>query len=111
MRLSGRLTMVIAGLLSRWSLRGGGNEGQLAAPAGEQAGLVDAEDGDGVAVAAVDGQEAALFGVAVFDGDVVVGVGDAGELDAGAVLVGPEVRGFRRGGGGAVRAGEQGGHR
>jgi hypothetical protein len=54
----------------------------LTTPAGEQARLIDAEDRDEATVASVRGEEAVVVAAALLDGDLVVGAGDAGELDA-----------------------------
>src|SRR3954463_13363903 len=72
---------------------GGSGEGvELAAPPRERAHPVDSEDGDRSPGAAVHGEEAALFDVAVLHGDLVGQIRCAGELDPAPVLVGPEVR-------------------
>src|SRR3954447_13547691 len=71
---------------------GGRDRGaQLAPPAGEELRLVHAEHGDRPGVPLVDGDEAALPGVAVDDPHGVAVLAVPGELDADAVLVGPEV--------------------
>src|SRR3954470_13318323 len=88
---------------------GGPGEGvELASPAGERTHPVDAEDGDRLATPAVHGKEAALGDVAVLDRELVGEVGRTGELDARAVLVGPEVG--RPGGRDRRAATEQRGH-
>src|SRR3712207_9180266 len=92
----------------RRSGEGGLGTPQLPAPAGEQAGLVHPEDGDGTAVALVDGQEAAV-GAAALDHPHVVAVPTGpGELDAVAVLLGPEVRDRRPRAGVGAEQGEIG---
>jgi hypothetical protein len=60
---------------------------ELASPPGEEFDPVDTEDGDRLATTAVHGQEAALGGAAVLDGDLVPGPGQASELDPYPVLV------------------------
>src|SRR5690349_15951135 len=76
----------------RGSGRGGGYRGtQLPPPPGEELRLVHPEHGDRLPVALVDGEETALLGVALDDPYGVAVLAVAGELDADAVLVGPEV--------------------
>lgn len=53
---------------------------------------VDGEHGRGAPVPFVDGQEAAVAGVALDDAYGVLRPGPAGELEARSVLVRPEVR-------------------
>ena len=59
--------------------------------------MVDAEDRDKATVASVGGEEAVIVAAAFLDGDFVVGARETRELDAGAVLVGPEIGRLDRG--------------
>src|SRR6476469_5393914 len=72
-------------------LHDGGCAGELTTPPGEHARLIDAEDRDEATVASVGGEETVIVAAAFLDGDFVVGTRETRKLDAGAVLVGPEV--------------------
>src|SRR6476661_8595812 len=72
-------------------LHDGGCTGQLTTPPGEHARLIDAEDRDEATVASVGGEETVIVAAAFLDGDFVVGTRETRKLDAGAVLVGPEI--------------------
>src|ERR1700752_3792963 len=96
MRLWGSPTVVIEISSAGTKSGGDGDEGELAAPSGEQLRLVDAEYGDRLPFAAIHGQEAGVSQAAHLEGDLIAGIGDAGELDAAVILIGPEVGGFGR---------------
>src|SRR6476659_1336457 len=72
-------------------LHDGGCTGQLTTPPGEHARLIDAEDRDEATVASVGGEETVVVAAAFLDGDFVVGTRETRKLDAGAVLVRPEI--------------------